>query len=144
VLPSLKIQNGGWPQDGGENFSFILTFQKWLFKKINCAVFLDWNYNFWVTIFFLINSKWLKNLKWLKNSKWLIFIQKIMIVGSEAADWIFLIFEYQSFHVKRCKKGLFSARTSSISLKIGIIKVFSKKQTSIFYLGQKASHKKSW
>jgi spore maturation protein CgeB len=37
-----------------------------------------------------------------------------------------------------------SARLSSISLKIGIMRVFSKKQTSIFYLGQKASHKKNY
>jgi hypothetical protein len=35
-----------------------------------------------------------------------------------------------------------SARISSISLKIGIMRVFSKNQTSVFYLGQKASHKK--
>jgi hypothetical protein len=35
-----------------------------------------------------------------------------------------------------------SARPSSISLKIGIVRVLNKKQTSIFYLGQKASHKK--
>jgi hypothetical protein len=32
---------------------------------------------------------------------------------------------------------------SSISLQIGIRRVFSKKQTSIFYPGQKASHKKT-
>jgi hypothetical protein len=35
-----------------------------------------------------------------------------------------------------------SVRPSSISLKIGIMRVFSKKHRSIFYLGQKASHKK--
>jgi hypothetical protein len=36
-----------------------------------------------------------------------------------------------------------SARPSSIFLKISIMRVFSKKQTTIFYLGQKASHKKT-
>jgi hypothetical protein len=34
-----------------------------------------------------------------------------------------------------------SARLSSIALKIGIVRVFSKKHTSIFYLGKKASKK---
>jgi hypothetical protein len=50
---------------------------------------------------------------------------------------------YRSFHLKRFKKGLFSTRPSSISLKISIMRVFSKKQRSISYLGQKASHKKT-
>jgi hypothetical protein len=35
-----------------------------------------------------------------------------------------------------------SARPSSISLKIGIVRVFSKKHITIFKLSQKASHKK--
>jgi hypothetical protein len=43
----------------------------------------------------------------------------------------FAILINRSFHVKRCKKGLFPARPSSISLKIGIflgkLKVFDKK-----------------
>jgi hypothetical protein len=29
MLPSVKIQNGGWIQDGGENIFFILKFQTW-------------------------------------------------------------------------------------------------------------------
>jgi hypothetical protein len=37
-----------------------------------------------------------------------------------------------------------SARPTSISLKIGKMRVFSKKQASIFYSGQKASHKKKY
>jgi hypothetical protein len=37
----------------------------------------------------------------------------------------------------------FSARPSSIPLKIGIMRVFSKKQITIFLISQKASHKKT-
>jgi hypothetical protein len=50
--------------------------------------------------------------------------------------------KYRSFHVKRCKKSLFPPRPTSISLQIGIMRVFSKKQTYIFYSGQQAYHKK--
>jgi hypothetical protein len=41
------------------------------------------------------------------------------------------------------EKGLFPTLPSSISLKIGIVRDFSKKQRSVFYLGQKASNKKT-
>jgi hypothetical protein len=50
--------------------------------------------------------------------------------------------KYRSFQVKRCQRGLFPTRPSSISLKIGIVRVFSKKQTYIFYVGQKPPTKK--
>jgi hypothetical protein len=46
-------------------------------------------------------------------------------------------------HGLGCKKGLFPTRPSSISLKFGIMRDFSKKQRSIFNLGQKASNKKT-
>jgi hypothetical protein len=68
--------------------------------------------------------------------------QSYRTVITKIAERIHIL--YRSFQVKRYKRGLFPTRTSSIFLKIGILGGFSKNQTSIFYSGQKASHKKNY
>jgi hypothetical protein len=49
---------------------------------------------------------------------------------------------YHQFHINCCKKGLFPTRPSSISLKIGIVRVFRKKRGPSFISAKKPPTKK--
>jgi hypothetical protein len=50
---------------------------------------------------------------------------------------------YRPFHVNGCKKGLFPTRPSSISLKIGIVRDFSKKKEVRLLFRPKSFQKKT-